>query len=329
MKAIVISKPGPPEVLQIQERPVPVPDKNEVLIRIKAAGVNRPDVAQRQGNYPPPPGASADIPGLEVAGIIEACGSEVKRWRKDDTVCALLAGGGYAQFVTVNEGQCLPLPKGLNFEEAASLPETVFTVWHNVFQRGQLKAGENLLVHGGSSGIGITAIQLAKAFGASVFTTAGSEEKCNACIALGADECVNYKKEDPMAIGYEIALQRKGIDVVLDMIGGDYVPKNIRLLRADGRMVFINAMKGNRMELNIRDIMQKRLTITGSTLRNREISFKAALAREVEKHVWPVIESGKFKAVIYRTFPLQEAFKAHQLMESSMHIGKIVLVNGE
>ena len=216
------------------------------------------------------------------------------------------------------------MPQGLAFEEAASLPETVFTVWHNVFQRGSLKANENLLVHGGSSGIGITAIQLAKAFGASVFATAGSEEKCRACIALGADECINYKEED-----FETALQQKEIDVVLDMIGGDYVPKNIRLLRADGRMVFINSMKGSTMELNIRDIMQKRLTITGSTLRNREVSFKAALAREVEKHVWPVIESGKFKPVIYRTFPLHEAYKAHELMESSTHIGKIVLLNEE
>jgi putative PIG3 family NAD(P)H quinone oxidoreductase len=322
MKAIIISKPGSPEVLEMQERPVPVPGSNEVLIKIKAAGINRPDIAQRKGNYPPPPGAPADIPGLEVAGIIEECGIGISRWKKGDKVCALLAGGGYAQLVNVNEGQCLPLPQGLTFEEAASLPETVFTVWHNVFQRGALKANENLLVHGGSSGIGITAIQLAKAFGAFVFATAGSEEKCKACIALGADECINYKEED-----FETALQQKGIDVVLDMIGGDYVPKNIRLLRADGRMVFINAMNGSRMELNIRDIMQKRLTITGSTLRNREISFKAALAKEVEKHVWPAIESGKFKAVIYRTFPLQEANKAHELMESSSHIGKIVLLN--
>ncbi|MEO9005214.1 MAG: NAD(P)H-quinone oxidoreductase, partial [Ginsengibacter sp.] len=234
----------------------------------------------------------------------------------------LLAGGGYAQFTAVDEGQCLPIPKGLRFEEAASLPETVFTVWHNVFQRGSLKKGEHFLVHGGSSGIGITAIQLAKAFGAIVFATAGSEEKCDACMALGADECINYKEED-----FETALQQKGIDLVLDMIGGDYVPKNIRLLRPDGRMVFINAMRGNKMELNIMDIMQKRLTITGSTLRSREISFKAALAKDIETHVWPVIESGKFKPVIYRTFPLEDAARAHELMESSSHIGKIVLVN--
>ncbi|MEO8962532.1 MAG: NAD(P)H-quinone oxidoreductase [Ginsengibacter sp.] len=322
MKAITISKPGPPEVLSLKERPVPVPRRNEVLIKIMAAGVNRPDIAQRKGSYPPPAGAPPDIPGLEVAGVIEAVGDGASRWQKGNKVCALLAGGGYAQFTTVDEGQCLPIPKGLRFEEAASLPETVFTVWHNVFQRGSLKAGEHFLVHGGSSGIGITAIQLAKAFGASVFATAGSEEKCKACIALGSDECINYKEED-----FETVLQKKGIDLVLDMIGGDYVPKNIRLLRPDGRMVFINAMKGNRMELNIMDIMQKRLIITGSTLRSREISFKAALAKEIETHVWPVIESGKFKPVIYQTFPLQDAAKAHELMESSSHIGKIVLVN--
>lgn len=324
MKAIVITKPGSPEVLQLQDRPTPVPGKNEVLIQIKAAGINRPDIAQREGKYPPPAGAPVGIPGLEVAGIIEECGTDVSRWKKGDKVCALLAGGGYADFVTVNEGQCLPIPKRLSYTEAASLPETVFTVWHNVFQRGLLKADEHFLVHGGSSGIGITAIQLAKAFGAVVFATAGSEEKCKECIALGADECINYKEED-----FEKALQEKGADVILDMIGDDYVPKNIRLLRPDGRLVFINAMKGNRMELNIRDIMQKRLTITGSTLRVREIPFKAALAKEIETHVWPIIESGKFKPVIFKTFPLKEASKAHELMESSGHIGKIVLTNEE
>ena len=320
MKAIIITEPGSPEVLQLKEMPVPVCRENQVLIRIKAAGVNRPDVAQRQGKYPPPPGAPTDIPGLEVAGIIEDLGESVSRWKKGDKVCALLAGGGYAEFANVNEGQCLPVPEGLNFTEAASLPETIFTVWHNVFQRGRLKAGENFLVHGGSSGIGITAIQLAKAFGATVFTTAGSEEKCSKCIELGAEKCVNYKNQD-----FEKELAQKGIDVILDMIGGDYVAKDIRILRPEGRMIFINAMKGNIIEMNIRDIMQKRLTITGSTLRNREASFKSALATEIEKLVWPVIESGKFKPVIYKTFPLEEASAAHRLMESSEHIGKIVL----
>jgi putative PIG3 family NAD(P)H quinone oxidoreductase len=324
MKAIVITKPGAPEVIKMQDKPTPVPGKNEVLISIKAAGINRPDIAQRKGHYPPPPGAPADIPGLEVSGIVEECGNEVKRWKKGDKVCALLAGGGYADFATVDAGQCLPIPKNFSYAQAASLPETVFTVWHNVFQRGLLKSGEHFLIHGGSSGIGITAIQLAKALGAVVFATAGSQEKCNACISSGADICINYKEED-----FEKALQNKGIDVILDMIGGDYVPKNIRLLRPDGRMVFINAMKGNLIELNIRDIMQKRLTITGSTLRSREISFKTALAKEVETHVWPLIEIGKYKPVIYQTFPLKDAWKAHELMESSTHIGKIILLNEE
>ncbi|HEY5462771.1 MAG TPA: NAD(P)H-quinone oxidoreductase [Hanamia sp.] len=324
MKAIVITKPGNPGVLKMEDRPVPVPGKNEVLIRIKAAGVNRPDISQRKGNYPAPPGAPVDIPGLEIAGIIEECGSEVKRWTKGDKVVALLAGGGYADFATVDAGQCLPLLENLSYVEGASLPETVFTVWHNVFQRGLLRSGEHFLVHGGSSGIGITAIQLAKAFGSVVFATAGTQEKCNACIPLGADACINYKEED-----FETALQKEGIDVILDMIGGDYMPKNIRLLRPDGRLVFINSMKGNLVELNIMDIMQKRLTITGSTLRSREISFKTSLAKEVETHVWPLIESGKFKPIIYQTFPLQDANKAHELMESGSHIGKIVLVNEE
>jgi len=324
MKAIVITKPGNPDVFKMEDRPVPVPGKNEVLIRIKAAGVNRPDISQRKGNYPAPPGAPVDIPGLEVAGIIEECGNDVKRWIKGNKVVALLAGGGYADFAAVDAGQCLPLPGNLSYVEGASLPETVFTVWHNVFQRGLLRSGEHFLVHGGSSGIGITAIQLAKAFGSVVFATAGSQRKCNACISFGADACINYKEED-----FEMTLQKEGIDVILDMIGGDYFPKNIRLLRSDGRLVFINSMKGNLVELNIMDIMQKRLTITGSTLRSREISFKASLAKEVETHVWPLIESGKFKPVIYQTFPLQDANKAHELMESGSHIGKIVLENEE
>ena len=274
MKAIVITVAGLPDVLQLQDRPQPVPGKNEVLIRVKAAGVNRPDVSQRKGNYPPPPGAPVDIPGLEVAGIVEDIGTAVSGWKKGDDVCALVAGGGYAEFVAVNEGQCLPIPKGLSYAEAASLPETVFTVWHNVFQRGALKKGEYFLAQGGSSGIGITAIQLAKAFGATVFATAGSGEKCQACITLGADKCINYKEED-----FETVLADTGADVILDMIGGDYVPKEIRLLRVDGRLVFINAMKGSKMELHISDIMKKRLTITGSTLRNRDVAFKSCVSQ--------------------------------------------------
>ena len=322
MKAIIITKPGEPNVLQPEERPLPELAENEVLIKVKAVGINRPDIAQRQGKYPAPPGAPGDIPGLEVSGVIEDCGKDVIRWKKGDEVCALLSGGGYAEFVAAPSGQCLPIPKGFSFVEAASLPETIFTVWNNVFQRGALKSGENFLIHGGSSGIGVTAIQLAKALGANVFATAGTDEKVKACIALGADRAINYKKDD-----FEKILESEGVDVVLDMIGGDYVPRNMRLLRPDGRMAFINAMKGGEMDLNIRDIMKKRLVITGSTLRNRDITFKSALAKEIEKHVWPIIEQGKFKAVIYKTFPLDAAGKAHELMESSSHIGKIVLVN--
>ncbi len=322
MKAIIITKPGEPDVLQLEERPLPKLGENEVLIKVKATGINRPDVAQRQGRYPAPPGAPVDIPGLEVSGVIEDFGKDVIRWKKRDEVCALLSGGGYAEFVAAPAGQCLPIPKGFSFVEAASLPETIFTVWNNVFQRGTLKSGENFLIHGGSSGIGVTAIQLAKALGAKVFATAGTDEKVKACIALGADIAINYKKDD-----FEKILESEGVDVILDMIGGDYVSKNMRLLRPDGRMVFINAMKGGEMNLNIRDIMKKRLIITGSTLRNRDIAFKSALAKEIEKHVWPIIEQGKFKAVIYKTFPLDAADKAHELMESSSHIGKIVLVN--
>lgn len=322
MKAIIITEPGGPKVLQLQERPMPQPAANEVLIKVKAAGVNRPDVIQRKGNYPPPAGVPADIPGLEIAGIVEQCGDAVTTLKKGDEVCALIGGAGYAAYAVANAAHCLPIPQGFDFIEAASLPETVLTVWHNVFQRGQLKAGENFLVHGGSSGIGITAIQLAKAFGATIFATAGSKEKCEACISLGADECINYKEDD-----FEMVLKTKAVDVILDMIGGDYTEKNIRLLNTDGRLVFINAMKGGKSSFDAIDIMRRRLTITGSTLRNRDASFKAALIAEVYKHVWPIIESGKFKPVIYKTFPLADAAAAHTLMESSEHIGKIVLVN--
>jgi putative PIG3 family NAD(P)H quinone oxidoreductase len=322
MKTIIITKQGPPEVLQIQQRPRPEPKEDEVLINVKAAGINRSDTAQRKGHYPPPPGASPDIPGLEVAGIIESCGAAVTQWKKGDKVCALLAGGGYAEYATVNSRHCLPVPSNLNFAEAGSLPETVFTVWHNVFQRAQLKNGEHFLVHGGSSGIGITAIQLAKLFDAKVFTTAGTDEKCNACISLGAHLCVNYKKED-----FEEVLKKDGADVILDMVGGEYISKNIRLLKTDGRLVFIHAMQGSKGTFDAIDVMRRRLTITGSTLRNRDAEFKAQLAADVQRNVWPLIENRKFKPVIYKTFPLEEAAKAHALIESSEHIGKIVLLN--
>jgi len=333
MKAVVITAPGKPEVLVVKERPLPVLGENEVLIRVHAAGVNRPDVFQRKGNYPPPPGASQDIPGLEVSGTIEKCGKSVVRWKEGDAVCALLAGGGYAEYAVVDAGHCLPVPEGFSFAGAASLPETMFTVWHNVFQRGKLKKGENFLVHGGSSGIGITAIQLAKGFGARVFATAGSDEKCQACLDLGADICVNYKKKD-----FEEILKAEGVDVILDMIGGKYIPKNMRLLNMEGRLVFINTMDGNKVrpeegkasdEVDFGLIMKNRLTLTGSTLRNRDAAFKAALANEILDNVWPLIGIGQFKPVIFKTFPLSEAAKAHELMESSDHIGKIVLtING-
>ena len=320
MRAIVITEPGLPGVLQLQERPTPAPAPHEVLIQVKAAGINRPDVLQRQGKYAPPANVPTDIPGLEVAGIIVACGAAVTRWQQGEAVCALLGGGGYAEFVTVDSRHCLPVPEGWSFTEAASLPETVFTVWHNVFQRGQLQSGESLLVHGGSSGIGITAIQLARARGARVFATAGSPEKCTACVALGAERCLNYKTED-----FAEALRPEGIDVILDMVGGEYTPKNLSLLKPDGRLVFINAIRGAAGEFNALDLMRRRLTITGSTLRPRDAFFKAELAAAVEQHVWPLLLNGKFKPVIHQIYPLAQADEAHTVMESSAHIGKLIL----
>jgi NADPH2:quinone reductase len=321
MKAVVISRPGSPGVLKIEERPEPALRAAEVLIRVKAAGLNRADLVQRQGRYAAPPDAPADIPGLEVAGVIEAVGAEVQRWKTGDSVCALLAGGGYAGYAAVNGGHCLPVPKQSSFTEAAALPEAVFTVWHNVFQRGRLQAGERFLVHGGSSGIGLAAIQLVRAHGARVFATAGSGEKCLACEEAGAELAINYRNED-----FETALKTEGMDVILDMVGGDYVAKNLKLLRPDGRLVFINAMKGARGEFNAQEIMARRLTITGSTLRSRDTAFKSALASEVEQHVWPLIEAGTFRTNVFKVFRLDEAVEAHRLMESSHHIGKIVLL---
>jgi len=322
MKAVIITTPGAPSVLQLQERPMPEIGTNEVLIRVKAAGVNRPDVAQRMGRYPAPAGAPQDIPGLEVAGVIEECGAGVVQWKKGDRVCALLAGGGYAEYVAVDAGQCLPVPKGFSEAEAAGLPETIFTVWHNVFQRGRLQSGETFLVHGGSSGIGVTAIQLAKAFGAKVLVTVGSDEKGQACLELGADQFVNYKTQD-----FESTFAEAGVDVILDMVGGDYFEKNLNILKPDGRLVYINAMDGNVVNLNIMKMMLKRITITGSTLRARDVAFKTALAAEILKNVWPVLENGMFKPKVFATFPFSAAAQAHELMESSGHIGKIMLVN--
>ena len=320
MNAIIIQQPGGPEVLRLEPQPKPQPAAHEVLIRVRAAGVNRPDVLMRQGKYAGSGDVSGLVPGLEIAGTIEACGADVTRWYPGDAVCALLPAGGYAEYAAVDARHCLPVPSGLSMTEAAALPETIFTVWHNVFQRGNLQPGETLLVHGGSSGIGTTAIQLAKALGSRVAITAGDEAKCDACRKLGADRAINYKTQD-----FETELQAEGADVILDMIGGDYIAKNLRLLHDDGRLVFVNAMQGGQGEFNALEVMRRRLSITGSTLRPRSADFKAALAAAVEQHVWPLIAAGKFRPVIYQTFPLADAAAAHELMESSAHIGKIVL----
>ena len=323
MIAIEISRPGDPEVLVPVDRPRPEPAAGEVLIKVAAAGVNRPDVFQRRGRYPPPPGASA-IPGLEVAGIVEQLGAGVREFAVGDAVCALVAGGGYAEYCAAPAPQCLPVPRGFEFVAAAAIPETFFTVWTNVFERGRLQANETLLVHGGSSGIGTTAIQLARARGSRVFVTAGSAEKCAACERLGAARAINYRDEDFVAIVREVTGGR-GVDVVLDMVGGDYFARNLDALAVEGRLVEIATLQGVKAELNIQTIMQRRLTITGSTLRARPIADKAAIARAVHTHVWPLLESGAVKPIVHATFPLRDAAAAHRLMESSAHIGKIVL----
>lgn len=320
MKAIVISLPGPPEVLTLADRPDPMVGERDVLIRVKAAGVNRADLSQRKGNYPAPPGVSSEIPGLEVAGVVEACGRTAVRWRPGDAVCALLPGGGYAELAAVDARHCLPVA-ALSFTDAAALPEVLFTVWSNVFQRARLQPGETFLVHGGTSGIGLAAIQLAKLFGARAFATAGSDEKCDACARAGADRAIDYRTTD-----FLTAFGPESVDVVLDMIGGDYVAKNIALLRPEGRLVSINTMQGAKAEVDFRPIMARRLTLTGSTLRAREPEFKAAVAAELEQHVWPLIAAGKFQPHVFKVFPFAEAAAAHRLMQSSLHIGKIVLI---
>ena len=321
MKAVVITKYGGPEVLKSQEYPTPEISGDHVLIEVQAAGVNRPDVFQREGHYPAPEGVPADIPGLEVSGTVVKCGPDVVDFTVGDKVCVLLAGGGYAEYVAVREGQCLPIPKGLSFAEVASLPETIFTVWSNVFQRGKLVAGETFLLHGGNSGIGITGIQLAHALGSKVIVTVGSDEKGQKCVELGADAYINYKTQN-----FETELEKEGVDVILDMIGGDYLSKNINILKPEGRLVHINAVGGNRVDLDIRKMMTKRLTITGSTLRTREYEFKKQLAKEIQKKVWPLIESGKFIPVIFKTFLFSEAAEAHRLLDDGSHTGKIILV---
>src|SRR5476651_1235994 len=322
MTAIGIKAPGGPEMLVPEQRAVPVPAEHEVLVKVAAAGVNRPDVMQRKGLYPPPPGAP-DIPGLEIAGEVVALGSGVKRWKLGDRVMALVIGGGYAEYALAHEGHALPVGT-LSMIEAAGIPENFLTVWHNVFERGHLKAGETLLVHGGSSGIGTAAIQLAKNFGACVIVTAGSEEKCAACRTLGADIAINYKTEDFVA-ATKAATADKGADVILDMVGGDYIARNYEAAAVEGRIVQIAFQSNPKATVDFRRIMLKRLHHTGSTLRSRSVADKGAITRAVEEHVLPLLIAGKSKAIIYKTFPLKDAAAAHALMETSAHIGKIVL----
>ncbi len=323
MTAIEIAEPGGPEQLRATTRPLPVPGPGEVLLEVAAAGVNRPDIIQRQGHYAPPPGAS-DIPGLEVSGRVVALGPDVTGLAVGDAVCALLAGGGYAEYCAVPASLCLPVPAGLSMVQAAAVPETFFTVWHNVFERGALISGESLLVHGGSSGIGTTAIQLGRAFGAKVFTTAGNAEKCRVCEELGAFRAIDYSREDFVAVIKEIN-GKKGVDVILDMVGGEYLARNLEILAADGRHVSIAFLKGAKATLNLMPLMLKRQTLTGSTLRPRPVAEKARIAQALREKAWPLLESGTVKLVLHQTFPLAAAAEAHRLMESSAHIGKIVL----
>jgi putative PIG3 family NAD(P)H quinone oxidoreductase len=324
MIAIEIREPGGPEVLVPVERRKPIIGEGDVLIKVAAAGVNRPDVMQRKGNYPPPPGAS-DIPGLEVAGTIEVVGTQAGPWRIGDTVCALVSGGGYAEYCAAPAPQCLPIPRGMDLVHAAAVPETTFTVWTNLFDRGRLVAGESVLLHGGASGIGTTAIQLARAHGARVFATAGSADKCAACEALGAERAFNYREVDFVAAVKE-ATGGQGVNVVLDIIGGDYLQRNLDVLAVDGRLVQIGVMSGPKAQINIMPVLQRRLWITGSTLRPRSIAEKGALARAVHEHVWPLFESGAVSVRVHATFPLREAAAAHRVMDASEHIGKLVLV---
>jgi putative PIG3 family NAD(P)H quinone oxidoreductase len=323
MLAVAIAAPGGPEQLVTTRRPLPEPGPGEVLIQVATAGVNRPDCLQRQGSYPPPPGAS-DLPGLEVAGTIVALGSGVESWRVGDPVCALLTGGGYAEYCTAPAPQCLPIPAGLSLQQAAALPETLFTVWSNVFDRARLQAGETLLVHGGTSGIGTTAIQLARALGARVITTVGSAEKVQPCLDLGAERVVCYRDEDFVQAAKAFT-DNRGVDVILDMVGGDYIQRNLSALAVEGRLVFIAFLRGARAELNLAPVLLKRLTITGSTLRARPVADKARIAAALRQTVWPLLEQGRMRPILDQVFPLDEAAAAHALMESNRHIGKILL----
>ncbi|MGC8517942.1 MAG: NAD(P)H-quinone oxidoreductase [Steroidobacteraceae bacterium] len=324
MQVIEITAPGAPEVLQPARRPLPQPGPNEVLVRVRAAGVNRPDVLQRRGAYPPPPGAS-DIPGLEIAGEVVALGAEVRQWQRGDAVCALLAGGGYAEYALAPAVQCLPVPKGLSLEQAAVLPETLFTVYYNVWERSHLRPGEWLLVHGGTSGIGTTAILLAKAFGAHVIATAGSAEKCAACVRLGAEAAINYKDADFVTGALE-ATQGRGVDVILDMVGGTYVARDIAAAAPDGRIAVIATQGGRLAEIDLGLLMGKRLTVGGSTLRPQTVARKGELAAALRREIWPLLEASALHLPIHERFPLREAAQAHALMESGQHVGKIVLL---
>ena len=323
MTAIEITEPGGPEVLKPVERPLPIAGHGEVLVRIQAAGVNRPDVLQRLGGYAPPPGAS-DIPGLEIAGTVAAVGDGVAGWRIGDAVCALVSGGGYAEYCTAPAGQALRIPNGFDSLRAAALPETYFTVWENVFRRAKLVGGERFLVHGGSSGIGTTAIQIARARGARVFTTAGTEAKCTACEALGAERAINYREEDYLEVIHALT-DGEGVDVILDMVGGDYMARNIKALRSEGRLVLIAFLAGAKTDFNFLPVMLKRLSIMGSTLRPRSLEAKAAIAQDLLREVWPLLDEGRIAPVIDSTYPLAQAAEAHARMESSAHIGKIML----
>lgn len=326
MRVVEISAFGKPEVLRLAERPQPQPGAGEVLIRVRASGVNRPDVLQRKGHYPPPPGAS-DLPGLEVAGVIEAGDAAAMAeagFKAGDRVCALVAGGGYAECCVAPVAQCLPVPEGLSDAQAASLPETFFTVWSNVFDRGRLQAGETLLVQGGTSGIGVTAIQLARAFGATVIATAGSAQKCQACLELGASHAIPYKEQD-FAAECQRLTQGKGVDVILDIVAGDYVAREVECLAEDGRLLIIAVQGGSKSSFDASLVLRRRLVITGSTLRPRPVAFKGAIARALRERVWPLIAAGKIRPVVHRTFAAADAAQAHALMESNQHIGKIVL----
>ncbi len=322
MRAVEIASPGGPDVLRVVQRPVPEPATGEVLVRVVAAGVNRPDIMQRMGKYPPPPGVT-DIPGLELAGqVVDA--RDVTTLAVGQNVCALVAGGAYAEYCAVPAEQCLPVPVGMTLAHAAAIPETYFTVWTNLFERGKLREGETVLVHGGTSGIGTTAIQLARAFGATAIATAGSDEKCKACRVLGAEIAINYKDTD-FVEAVRSATNDRGVDVILDIVGGDYLPRNLECLRMDGRLIQIGLIGGSRASLDLRGVLQRRLTLTGSTLRPRSAAEKGAIARELERHVWPLLERGEVRPIVHGELPLEQAADAHRELESGRVIGKLVL----